>query len=49
MIATIRAKYMAGAKCAYRTCNKDVLTRRLEYRHGTCQYTIPWYPDIPQE
>jgi hypothetical protein len=25
-----------------RKCNKDMLTRRLEYRPGTCQNSIPW-------
>jgi hypothetical protein len=23
-------------------CNKHVLTRRLEYRRGTCRNTFPW-------
>jgi hypothetical protein len=37
-----QSKVQGRTKCAYRKGKKDVLTRRLEYRHRTGQNTIPW-------
>jgi hypothetical protein len=31
-----------SAPCAHGTHNEQVLTRRLEYGHRTCQNTFPW-------
>jgi hypothetical protein len=37
-----KEKRLDRAPCAHGKHNEHVFTRRLEYRQGTCQNTIPW-------